>query len=184
MVAANAQIGEAKAAFFPSISLTGLFGAESASLSNLFTTPSTIWQISGSVGQLLYDGGRASSNLRILEARKKEALIQYEIAVRNAFQDILNALVAQRKAHEALDANMKRTEALEVALKLAEARYQNGVASQLDLLDAERGLLDAELSRIEAQRIQLAGSADLFKALGGGWNSTSDPSGVRQPDRR
>ena len=97
-------------------------------------------------------------------------LARYASAIQNAFKDTLDALVAQRTARAALDAEQARVTALQNSYRLAQLRYDNGVASLLDVLDVERGLLDAELNRIEAQRAQLAATADLFKALGGGWN--------------
>jgi outer membrane protein, multidrug efflux system len=90
--------------------------------------------------------------------------------VQNAFRETLDALIAKRKAREVFEAEQRRADALGLSLALAQLRYDNGVSSLLDVLDAERGLLDAELNRIEAQRAQLAATADLFKALGGGWH--------------
>ncbi|MBI3593704.1 MAG: efflux transporter outer membrane subunit [Nitrospirae bacterium] len=169
LVAANARIGQAKAAYFPSISLTGFLGGESPNLTDLFSAPAAVWQVSSSVSQKIFDAGRTGSNVEAAKARQREMLAAYQSAIQNAFRDTLNALVAQRKSRETLEAEFKRAKALESALNLAKIRYDNGVASQLDVLDAERGLLDAELSRIEAQRAQLAATVDLFKALGGGW---------------
>jgi multidrug efflux system outer membrane protein len=169
LIAANARIGQAKAAYFPSISLTGLVGGESTKLADLFSAPARIWQVSGSAAQTVFDAGRTGSRVKAAKAREQQALAQYQSAVQNAFRDTLDALVAQRKAREVLDAEQSRVAALQRALDLARLRYQNGVSSQLDVLDAERGLLAAELNRVEAQRVQLAATADLFKALGGGW---------------
>jgi multidrug efflux system outer membrane protein len=177
LIAANARIGQAKAAYFPSISLTGLVGGESTKLADLFSTPARIWQISGSAAQTVFDAGRTGSRVKAAKAREQQALAQYQSAIQNAFRDTLDALVAQRKARETLDAEQARVAALQSALDLARLRYQNGVSSQLDVLDAERGLLAAELNRVEAQRAQLAATADLFKALGGGWDTGREPEG-------
>jgi len=171
LIAANARIGQAKAAYFPSISLTGLLGGESTKLADLFSAPARIWQTSGSAAQTVFDAGRTGSRVKAAKAREQQALAQYQSAIQNAFRDTLDALVAQRKARETLDAEQARVAALQSALDLARLRYQNGVSSQLDVLDAERGLLAADLNRVEAQRAQLAATADLFKALGGGWES-------------
>jgi multidrug efflux system outer membrane protein len=146
-----------------------LFGGESATLADLFTSPARIWQSSASAAQTVFDAGRTGSRVEAARARQQQARAQYQSAIQNAFRDTLDALVAQRKARETLEAEQARVTALSSALRLARMRYDNGVASLLDLLDAERGLLDAELNRIEAQRAQLAATADLFKALGGGW---------------
>jgi multidrug efflux system outer membrane protein len=176
LVAANARIGQAKAAYFPSISLTGFLGGESPNLTDLFSAPAAIWQVSAGATQKIFDAGRTGSNVEAAKARQREMLAAYQISIQNAFRETLNALVSQRKSRETLDAEFKRVKALESALKFAQIRYDNGVASQLDLLDAERGLLDAELNRIDAQRAQLAATVDLFKAMGGGWKKEAELS--------
>jgi len=170
LIAANARIGQAKAAYYPSISLTAFLGGDSASLSDLFSTPARVWQIGGSAAQTVFDAGRTRQQVEQARAREQQLLARYASTIQNAFKDTLDALVAQRTAREALDAEQARVTALETSYKLAQLRYDNGVSSLLDVLDVERGLLDAELNRIEAQRAQLAATADLFKALGGGWN--------------
>jgi len=171
LIAANARIGVARAAYYPSISLTGLLGVESISLSDLFTTDSLFWQAGGSLAQTVFDAGRTKSQVGVATARQKQMLAEYQSTVQNAFRDTLDALVAQRKANETLQAEQTRVTALTSALQLAKMRYERGIASQLDVLDAERGLLDAQLNRVTAQRAQLAASADLYKALGGGWTA-------------
>jgi multidrug efflux system outer membrane protein len=175
LIAANARIGQAKAAYFPTISLTGFLGGESTTLADLFSAPARIWEVSGSAAQLVFDAGRTGSRVKAAQAREQQTLAQYQLAIQNAFRDTLDALVAQRKARETLDAEQARVAALQSALDHARLRYKNGVSSLLDVLDAERGLLAAELNRVEAQRVQLAATADLYKALGGGWESNSQP---------
>lgn len=175
LIAANARIGQARAAYYPSISLTAILGTESTSLSNLFTSPARVWQVSASAAQTIFDAGRTGSQVEQAQARERQLLAQYAGTIQNAFKDTLDALVAQRKARETLDAEQARVVALESAYKLAQLRYDNGVSSLLDVLDVERGLLDAELNRIEAQRAQLAATTDLFKALGGGWDGNLEP---------
>lgn len=175
LIAANARIGQARAAYYPSISLTALLGGESASLSDLFNASARIWQVSASATQTIFDAGRTGAQVEQAQARERQLLAQYAGTIQNAFKDTLDALVAQRKARETLDAEQARVVALESAYKLAQLRYDNGVSSLLDVLDVERGLLDAELNRIEAQRAQLAATTDLFKALGGGWDGVLEP---------
>jgi multidrug efflux system outer membrane protein len=170
LIAANARIGQAKAAYYPSISLTAFLGGESASLSDLFNASARVWQIGGSAAQTIFDAGRTGSRVEQAKAREQQVLAQYASSIQNAFRDTLDALVAQRKARETYKAEQARVTALQSSYKLAQLRYDNGVSSLLDVLDVERGLLDAELNRIEAQRAQLAAAADLFKALGGGWD--------------
>jgi len=170
LIAANARIGQAKAAYYPSISLTAILGTESTSLSNLFTAPARVWQVGGSAAQTVFDAGRTGQQVEQARAREQQLLASYASAIQNAFKDTLDALVAQRTAREALDAEQTRVTALQSSYRLAQLRYDNGVSSLLDVLDVERGLLDAQLNRVEAQRAQLAATADLFKALGGGWD--------------
>ena len=174
LVAANARIGQAKAAYYPSISLTGFFGGESTTLSGLFDAQSRMWQFAGSAAQTVFDAGRTRSQVGAARARQQQALAQYQSAIQNAFKDALDALVAQRKAREVVDAEQTRIDALQTSMRLAHLRYDNGVSSLLDVLDVERTLLDAQLNRVEAQRAQLAATADLFKALGGGWDGSPD----------
>lgn len=170
LISANARIGQAKAAYYPSISLTAFLGGESASLSDLFRAPARVWQLGGSAAQTIFDAGRTGQQVEQARAREQQLLARYASAIQSAFKDTLDALVAQRTAREALDAEQARVTALQSSYRLAQLRYDNGVSSLLDVLDVERGLLDAELNRIEAQRAQLAATADLFKALGGGWD--------------
>lgn len=182
LIAANARIGQARAAYYPSISLTALLGGESASLADLLNASARIWQVSASATQTIFDAGRTGSQVEQAQARERQLLAQYAGTIQNAFKDTLDALVAQRKARETLDAEQARVVALESAYKLAQLRYDNGVSSLLDVLDVERGLLDAELNRIEAQRAQLAATTDLFKALGGGWDGILEPEKAAQAD--
>ena len=174
LVAANARIGQAKAAYYPSISLTGFFGAESTSLSHLFDAQARIWQFAGSAAQTVFDAGRTKSQVGVAEARQQQALAQYQSSIQSAFKDALDALVVQRKARESMEAEQLRIDALQSSLRLAQLRYDNGISSLLDVLIAERALLDAQLNRVEAQRAQLSATADLFKALGGGWDGLTD----------
>lgn len=174
LIAANARIGQARAAYYPSISLTGFFGTESSALSGLFDPQSRMWQFAGSAAQTVFDAGRTRSQVGVAKARQQQALAQYQSAIQNAFKDALDALVVQRKAREVMAAEQTRIDALQVAMKLAQMRYDNGVASLLDVLIAERALLDAQLNRVQAQRAQLAATADLFKAMGGGWDGLAD----------
>jgi outer membrane protein, multidrug efflux system len=167
LAAANARIGVARAEMFPSISLTGALGSESAALSNLFTGPATFWSLGAAVIQPIFAGGRLQARTEAAEARERAALAEYQQAIRTAFGEVRTALIAQSRARESYDAESARAEALTQTLRLARLRYQNGVASQLDVLDAERGLLAAQVARIEALRAHRAAVADLFRALGG-----------------
>ena len=167
LVAANARVAVARSAHFPSIRLTGFLGSESAELSDLFTGPAGIWGAVASLAQPIYAGGRLRAQREAAEARERVALAQYQGAVRNAFREVRQALAAQVRARESFEAQSARVAALEETLRLARLRYASGIASQLDVLDAERGLLAAQTARIEALRAQRAAVADLYRALGG-----------------
>jgi len=169
LIAANARIGVARAYYFPAISLTGFLGSESTALGSLFTGPAGIWKFAVALAQPLWGGGRIDSAVQTATARQQQALAQYQGAIQNAFRDVRDALVAQVKAREQIEAETQRAVALRDTLRLARLRYEIGLASQLDVLDAERNLLAAEQNRIEALRAQRAAIADLFKALGGSW---------------
>jgi multidrug efflux system outer membrane protein len=169
LVAANARIGVARAAYFPSIALTGYLGSESTSLADLFSGPAGIWQFAVSLTQPIFNAGRLDAQVQASEARQQQALVQYERAVQSAFRDVMDAMAAQSRAREQLEAETERAASLEQALKLARLRYDNGIASLLDVFDAERNLLAAELNRADAVRARQAAIADLAKALGGGW---------------
>lgn len=173
LIAANARIGAARAAYFPSLSITGFFGSESAVLSELFTGPAGIWQAAGSITQPIWNSDKVGSQVDAASARQRQALAQYQLAIQNAFREVRDAITAQAKTREQFDAEDRRAATLREALRLAKLRYVSGVASQLDVLDAERNLLAAELNRSDALRAQRAAVADLFKALGGGWNPGS-----------
>lgn len=167
LIASNARIGIARAAYFPSISLTGLFGSESASLSDLFTGPARIWRFAGNLTQPIWSAGSVSSQVAIAEARNQQALAQYRNTIANAFREVQDAVSAQAKAREVFDAETRRVAALNQSYALARLRFENGVASQLDVIDIERSLIAAELNRIEAERGFRVAVADLFKAMGG-----------------
>jgi multidrug efflux system outer membrane protein len=170
LIAANARVAVARAAYFPRISLTGSLGSESVALSDLFTGPAGIWQAAIAVSQPIYGGGRFDAQVEAAGARERQALAQYRLAIQSAFREVRNALIAQAKARERLAAEGDRAAALRATLRFARLRYQNGMTSQLEVLDAERNLLAAEQNRIDARRSQRAAIADLFKALGGVWS--------------
>jgi len=185
LLAANARIGVARAAFFPQISLTGYLGTEAASLSNLFTGPAGIWQVAAGLAQPIFQGGRLFAEAEAVEARQRQVVAQYQKTIQNAFREVRDAISAQARAREVYAAEGARVEAQREALKLAAARYRAGLVNLLVPIDAERRLLDAELNRIDALRVQRAAVADLVRALGGGWTAPEDPAGTSAaPDRQ
>src|SRR5882762_6135960 len=167
LAAANARVAVARAEIFPSIALTAALGSESAALSNLFKSGAGIGAVAASVAQPIFAGGRLEARSAAAQARERAALAGYQQAIRNAFGEVRAALSAQSRSLESYDAESARATALAETLRLARLRYQNGVASQLDVIDAERGLLAASVARIEALRAHRAAVADLFRALGG-----------------
>jgi len=167
LAAANARVDAARADMFPSIVLTGAAGRESAALSNLFTGPAGIYLLAAAITQPIFAGGRLEARTEAARARERAALAQYQKTIQNAFSEVRTALAGQSRSRESYEAESSREQALAQTLRLARLRYQNGVASQLDVIDAERGLLAARIARVEALRTQRAAIADLFRALGG-----------------
>lgn len=167
LVAANARVAVARSQLFPSIQLTGFLGSEAQALSALFSGPAGIWQLAAMVAQPIFAAGRLESQIDAAKAREAQALAGYQGAIQNAFREVRSALAAQRRAMEAFEAESTRFTALTSTLRLAKLRYDNGLASQLEVIDAERNLLAAEIARHEALRAQRSAVADLFKALGG-----------------
>jgi multidrug efflux system outer membrane protein len=170
LVALNARIGVARAQYFPSLSLTGYAGGESVAFSDLFTGPARIFQFAANISQPIFNAGRLGYMVDVAEARREQSLIQYKQAVANAFGDVRNALSAQASAQQVMSFESTRSTALESAFKQAELRYKAGIANRLELLDVERNYLQAQLNKLDAERAQRSAVADLFKALGGGWN--------------
>lgn len=169
LVAANARIGVAKAEYFPRISLTGLFGVESADLSDLFGSGSRIWGVGGGLAQPIFNAGRLRNNVEFAEARQREALVAYEQTIYQSFRDVEDALVAHRKSREALAEQSVAVRASREALDVAESRYRSGLTTYLDVLDAQRTLLAAEVEESRTLLSQLVSIVQLYRALGGGW---------------
>lgn len=173
LIAMNARIGAARAQFFPSINLTSYLGSESISFSRLFSGPAGIFQFATGIGQPIFNAGRIKSGIKIAESRRDQALVQYRQAVASAFTDVRKALLEQESSRQRLAAESSRSRALSTARKQAELRYRAGISSRLEFLDVERNYLLAELTRIEAERDQRIAVANLFKAMGGGWQQST-----------
>jgi outer membrane protein, multidrug efflux system len=169
LISANAHIGEAKAAFFPRISLTGMFGLESASLSELFTGPARAWQVGPTVTFPMFHGGQLRGNLRAAEARQQQALIQYQQTIQQAFREVDDALVFRAKAGDIRTQREARVQAAARALDIANLRYISGLGTYLDVLDAQRQLFSAQVDLAGTTRDQLTAVVQIYKALGGGW---------------
>jgi multidrug efflux system outer membrane protein len=169
LVAANAQIGVAKAAFFPQISLTGSGGFESTALLSLFTGGAAIGQVAFGALQPVFTGGRLRAELQAAEARKLEAQLVYQQTILQAFRDVSDALVGYRKSREFRAQQQLLLTSAQDARRLADVRYQGGVTSYLEVLDADTRLFTAELDLVQAQLSELGGVVDIYRALGGGW---------------
>jgi len=174
LISANAQIGVARAQYFPSISLTGLFGWESTTLSQLFSGPARMWSWTAPVVQPLFTGGSLGSGMRVAKALREQALLNYQRAIQSAFRDVDDALIDQRKSREQLSAQESQVEALRTYASTARLRYENGYTSYIEVLDAERSLFDAELSYTQTVGGHLQALINLYKALGGGWVAVAE----------
>jgi multidrug efflux system outer membrane protein len=170
LVSANAQIGIARAAMYPSLSLTGALGFESTELSNLISAPARFWQLGFGLALPLFDGGRNAARADAAGARQREAVGAYQQAVAAAFKEVADALVNLRAAREAQADTEARSAAAERALKLAQARFEAGYSGSLERLDAERSAGAAALDVVRNRERQLAAAVDLLKSLGGGWS--------------
>jgi multidrug efflux system outer membrane protein len=169
LVAANAQIGVARAAYFPQISLTGTGGYQSSALTNLFTGPAGIWTFGGSLVQPIFEGGRLKSNVRLAEAQRQEMLLTYQQTIQGAFRDVSNALVAYRKNREFRIQEEKLKEAARDAAQLSEQRFNAGATDYLEVLTNETNYFSDELTLVQAQFNELQALVQLYQALGGGW---------------
>ena len=178
LIAANAQIGAAKATYYPSISLTGLTGVASSSLSNLFNSSSKIWQYGGALNLPIFTGGFLSGQLLVAEAQQQQALFSYQKAIQNAFREVNDALVDQNRTRVQLAAQRLQVEALEQYAEIARLRYDNGYTSYIEVLDAERSLFSAQLQYTQTQQTQLQASINLYKAMGGGWVTEAEKLSV------
>jgi multidrug efflux system outer membrane protein len=169
LVAANAQIGVARAAYFPQISLTGTAGYESPKLTDLFQGPAGVWSLLGSVTQPIFEGGRLKSNVRLAEAQHEQLLLAYQQTIQGAFRDVSNALVAYRKFREFRIQQEHLLESAQDAARLSEARYKAGSTDYLEVLTNETNSFSAELALAQAQGNELNALVQLYQALGGGW---------------
>jgi len=169
LVAANAIIGFAKAAYFPQISLTGFLGFQSNQLSSLFTSPTGVWQFAPQLTQPIFTAGRIKSNVRLARAQEQVALIQYERVIQTAFREVSDALIQYRKVREIRAKQELLVTTLQDRSSLAYMRYRGGVDTLLNALDADRDLFDAELGLAQTRRNELLVLVQLYRALGGGW---------------
>jgi multidrug efflux system outer membrane protein len=169
LMAATANIGVAKAAYFPQISLTGFLGGQSSQLANLFSGPGGAWNFAPQVTLPIFNAGRVKSGVRLTKAQQQMSLTQYEQAIKTAFREVSDALVEYRKVKEIRAQQESLVTTLQDRSRLAYLRYRGGVDTQLNALDADRDLFAAELNLTLTKRNELLSLVQLYKALGGGW---------------
>ncbi|HZD93320.1 MAG TPA: efflux transporter outer membrane subunit [Candidatus Sulfotelmatobacter sp.] len=169
LVAANAQIGVARAAYFPQIALTGSAGYQSPALTDLFTGPAGIWNMAASFSQPIFEGGRLKSNVRLAEAQREQLLLTYQQTIQGAFRDVSNALVAYRKNREFRIQQEHLVEAAQDAARLSEVRFKAGTTDYLEVLTNNTNSFSAELGLAQAQGNELTALVQIYQALGGGW---------------
>jgi multidrug efflux system outer membrane protein len=169
LVAQRALVSAAKRAFFPTISLTGLFGFESNQLSNLFTGPSRAWSFVPQITQPIFTGGRLKSDVKFAKAQQEFAVVQYQQTIQNAFKEVSDALIQYQKVREIRTQQELLVATLRDRSRLAHLRYEGGVDTLLNALDSDRELFDAQLNLTQTKRNELLSLVQLYKALGGGW---------------
>ncbi|WP_143560116.1 efflux transporter outer membrane subunit [Sphingobium baderi] len=167
--AANANIGAARAAFFPNITLTGAFGTASPDLDGLFGDGSRAWSFTPTITQPLFNGGRLAANLDVMKARQVGAVAEYEKTVQGAFRDVSDALVRRRQLALQIETTRTVLEALRERARLAQLRFDHGRSAYLEVLDAQRDLFDTEQALVQLRRAHLASAIALYAALGGGF---------------
>ena len=169
LISANAQIGAAKALYFPSISLTGAFGAVSTALGDLFTGPARTWSFAAGLTAPIFNAGAIAGQVQQAEAGQRLALANYDKTVQAAFGDVEDALIVTQKSREILAAQQRQVTALADYRRLARLRYDNGYTSYIEVLDAERSLFEAQIAYTQQQDVVLTSLIVIYKAMGGGW---------------
>ena len=169
LVSANAQIGAARALYFPQISLTTFIGGQSRALTDLFAGPAKQWNFNPLVNLPVFNAGRVRSNVRLTEAAQREALAKYQKTIQSAFREVSDALIAYHKDTEQLEQQQLLVKALQESSRLSLIRYQGGLDSYLQVLDAERNLFQGQLAAARLRRDMLLSVVELYRALGGGW---------------
>ena len=174
LMAANADIGVARAKFFPQFNLTGLYGYESSMLPQIFNSTSSIWGYGLSLMQEIFTGGKITGNLKMTQAEQRKALYAYHQTILNAFKDVNDAMTNLRYTEQMVSTQRKRVEALEKYLHLVNLQYNEGLVDYLTYLDAERQVFDAKLSEMETIAKSFISYVNVYKALGGSWVTQAD----------
>ena len=169
LIAANARIGVARAYYFPSISLTALFGYVSTDLSNLFSGPARTWSWAAPLTAPIFTAGAIRGQVEAAEAVNREFLIQYEQSIQAGFREVEDALIDQRRSRERLEVQTRQVDTLRNYARMARLRFETGHTSYLEVLDAERSLFNAELAQAQTKGALFQALVNLYKAMGGGW---------------
>jgi multidrug efflux system outer membrane protein len=181
LIAANAQIGAARAAYFPAISLTGVLGFVSPSLGNLFESQSKAWQYGAPITMPIFTAGAIAGQVQAAEAVQQQAMFGYQKAIQGAFREVNDALVDQDRTREQLATQKRQVEALQQYASTARLRYENGYTSYIEVLDAERSLFNAQLQYTQTQQVQMQAMINLYLAMGGGWVSEAEKVAATAP---
>lgn len=169
LIAANAEIGVARAAYFPRLTLSGALGGASTDLTSLFSGPNTTWNFTSQLVQPIFTAGRLKSNVKLAEAERQFAVAQYEKTIQTAFSEVSNSLIAHQRLRESRAEQEALVTTLEDRVRLAYVRYRGGVDTQLNALDADRDLFEARLDLVQLRLAEVLSMVQLYKALGGGW---------------
>jgi outer membrane protein, multidrug efflux system len=169
LIAANARIGVAKAAYFPQITLTATAGYQSPALTALFSGPAGLWSFGGQLLQPIFTGGKIRSNVRLNEAQQEEFVLVYQQSIQQAFREVSDSLIAYRKNREFREQQELLTKAAQDTTRLADVRYRGGAASYLEVLDSDTRYFDAQLLLAQAQLNERLALVQLYNAVGGGW---------------
>jgi multidrug efflux system outer membrane protein len=169
LIAANANIGVAKAAYFPQIALTGAAGLESAALSSLMTTPAGLWFVGAGLTQPIFNAGRIRSRVALTRAQQEEAVLAYQQTIQQSFREVSDALVGYRKGRDFREQQQLLNRSAEDARRLADIRYRGGATSYLEVLDSDTRMFSAELGVTQAELSELLAFVRIYRALGGGW---------------
>ncbi|EMK2610757.1 TPA: efflux transporter outer membrane subunit [Citrobacter freundii] len=169
LLAANANVGAARAAFFPSITLTSSVSSSSSDLSSLFNAASGMWNFVPKIDIPIFNAGRNQSNLDLAEIRQQQSVVNYEQKIQNAFKEVADALVLRQSIADQISGQQRYLDSLQITLQRARALYQNGAVSYIEVLDAERSLFATRQSLLDLNYAQQVNEIKLFAALGGGW---------------
>jgi multidrug efflux system outer membrane protein len=169
LIAANAEVGVARAAYFPRLTLSGALGGASTQLSSLFSADHSLWNLHSQVTQPIFTAGRIKSGVKFAEAERERALIRYERTIKTAFTEVSDALIAHQRVRERREKQAALVSTLQDRLRLAYLRYRGGVDTQLNALDSDRDLFQAQLDLARIRLEELLTIVQIYKALGGGW---------------